>query len=487
MEFNSYFFVLCFLPCVIFSYFLLQKCKAVNLAKILLITLSLYFISYAGVKNLIFLSFGIFVNFLIARIIKKDKDSNLKKIVFFLGIIVNVGILCYTKYSHFVVYNLEKRIGIHWEIEDIFIPLGISFVTFQQIAYLTDVYREKIEKINLLDYILYVVYFPKYIQGPIAQYSGFEKEINNPENGKFSSDNFAYGIWLFATGLGKKVLLADVFSKAVGWGIGYSIDHMTAMDAILVMLSFTFQIYFDFSGYSSMAIGISKMLNISLPDNFDSPYQSLSVIDFWKRWHISLTDFLREYLYIPLGGNKKGIVRYYFNMFLVFFISGIWHGAAWTYIIWGCLQGIAYCLNKAFYKQWEKINHVLQWILTFIFINISWLFFRALSVSQAVDILKKIGRMENTAISEGLLNCFRISEVSFLTNRYSWFATFVGEHRGIEMGIFFAVALILSLSMKDKCDVKFKPTVLKTAVTISLLFWSVISFSTVVEYIYGGF
>lgn len=488
MEFNSYLFTLAFLPCVIILYYLFQKIKQPQLAKSLIFVSSLCFVGYAGVKNIIFLMLSIVVNYVLAVLLKKKQDSVvISRLIVALGVIFHLAILCYTKYIYFVADNLEKRMGIHWELSDIFVPLGISFVTFQQIAYLVDVYRGKIEKLNMLDYALYVTYFPKYIQGPIAKYSLFEQEINNEENRKFNSDNFAYGMWLFVTGLAKKVLLADVFSKAVSWGIGYSIDHMTAMDAILVVLSFTFQIYFDFSGYSSMAIGISKMLNIQLPDNFDSPYQSLSVVDFWKRWHISLTGFLREYLYFPLGGSRKGKVRYYINMFLVFFISGIWHGAAWTYIVWGALQGGAYCLNKAFYKQWNKMNQILQWFITFIFVNVSWLFFRALSVTQAIDILKKIFRMENTAVSEDLLECFRIPEIAFLSGRIEKFATFVANHRGIEMSAFMVLAFVLALSIKDRCVDKFKPTVIKCLATIAFFFWSVISFATVVEYIYGGF
>lgn len=488
MEFNSYLFTLAFLPCVIILYYIMQKIKQPQLAKALILVGSLIFVGYAGVKNIIFLIFSIVVNFVLATMLKKKRENaHISKLIVAVGVIFHLAILSYTKYSCFVADNLEKRMGVHWELSDIFVPLGISFVTFQQIAYLVDVYRGKIEKLNLMDYALYVTYFPKYIQGPIAKYPLFEQEINKEENRKFSADNFAFGCWLFVTGLAKKVLLADVFSKAVSWGIGYSIDHMTAMDAVLVVLSFTFQIYFDFSGYSSMAIGISKMLNIQLPDNFDSPYQSLSVVDFWKRWHISLTGFLREYLYFPLGGSRKGKVRYYINMFMVFFISGIWHGAAWTYIVWGALQGFAYCLNKAFYKQWNKMKQILQWFITFIFINISWLFFRAGSVGQAMDILKKICKMESTAISEGLLECFRIPEIGFLSGRIEAFATFVAAHRGIEMSAFIVVAFVLALSVKDKCVEKFKPTVMKCVATILFFSWSVISFATVVEYIYGGF
>ena len=488
MEFNSYIFTLCFLPCVIVLYYLLQRTRKTILPKILLLICSLYFIAFAGVKNLAFLLISIGVNYVLALLLLKNQSKeSLKKILVTIGVLFHLGILGYTKYIFFVSVNLERYLKKSWEIEDIFIPLGISFVTFQQIAYLVDVYRGKVEKLNFLDYALYVAYFPKYIQGPIAKYSIFVKDLNSEENKKINTDNLAYGIWLFVTGLAKKVLLADVFSKAVSWGLGGSIDHLTSMDAILVVLSFTFQIYFDFSGYSSMAMGISKMLNIQLPDNFDSPYQSLSVVEFWKRWHISLTGFLREYLYFPLGGSKKGKIRSYVNMFLVFFISGIWHGAAWTYIVWGAMQGVAYCLNKAFYNQWKKLNQILQWMFTFLFVNISWLFFRASSVGQAVEVLKKIVRMENTGISDDLLECFRIGEISFIANRIEWIKQYIAEHRGIEMSLFMVFAFVLSLSVKDRCAEKFKPTAAKCVVTMILFSWSVISFATVVEYIYGGF
>lgn len=488
MEFNSYIFTLGFLPCVIVLYYILQKIKKPQLAKILLVVSSLLFVSYAGAENLYFLVLSIGVNYALAVYLKKNQEnaSRSKWIVGF-GVVFHLLVLSYTKYSYFAADNLQKHAGVRWELGDIFVPLGISFVTFQQIAYLVDVYRGKVEKLNFTDYALYVTYFPKYIQGPIAKYSLFEQEINREENRKFNADNFAYGMWLFVTGLAKKVLLANVLSKAVSWGLGSSVEHMTAIDAVIVMLSFTFQIYFDFSGYSSMAIGISKMLNIGLPDNFDSPYRSLSVVDFWKKWHISLTEFLREYVYFPLGGSRKGKARYYINMFLVFFISGIWHGAAWTYIVWGALQGFAYCLNKAFYKQWNKMHRILQWLITFVFVNISMLCFRASTVKQAIEVLKKIVRMENMTVSEGLVECFRIPEITFLAGRMEKFATFVSNHRGIEMVSFLIISFVLALSAKDKCVDKFKPTVMKCIVTVIFFSWSVISFATVVEYIYGGF
>lgn len=488
MEFNSYLFTLGFLPCIIILYFLLQKAKTPQLAKILLILGSLCFVGYAGRENFLFLVVSIFVNYALAKMLnKREKKDIISRLIVGVGVLTHLGILSYTKYSYFLADNLETYAGILWEPGDIFVPIGISFVTFQQIAYLVDVYREKIEKLDPVDYVLYVLYFPKYIQGPITRYSLFEEEINKEEGRKFNADNFACGLWLFITGLAKKVLLADVFAGAVSWGMGNAIENLTAVDAILVMLSFTFQIYFDFSGYSHMAIGISRMLNISLPDNFDSPYQSLSVVDFWKRWHISLTGFLREYLYFPLGGSRKGKARYYSNMFLVFFISGIWHGASWTYIVWGALQGAAYCLNKAFYQQWNKMNRGLQWFLTFIFINISWLFFRAPSVGRAFEFLRKIGKMEGMAVSEGLSDCFRIPEFLFVYNYFDGVSNFVTKYRGIEMFGFLLVALILALKLKDKCTEKFEPTIGKCIISVAIFCWSVISFSNVVEYIYGGF
>lgn len=486
MVFNSYIFILAFLPFVVMVYHFLKFQGLQKLSKVFLILLSALFVLYANTYSLIFLFFSIVLNCSIGSILINSQNDRKRKVLCFIGVLVNILSLVYFKYTYFIVDNLSTYAKINFQIEEIIIPLGISFITFQQISYLVDAYRRKIEENNVIDYILYVVYFPKLVQGPITKYNDFLVQLNGKKE-KETIENVGYGFWIFIQGLAKKVLLADMFAKAVNWGIGTSIEHMTSLDAVIVVLSFTFQIYFDFSGYSSMAIGVSKMLDINLPDNFDSPYQAKSVIEFWKRWHITLTDFLREYLYFPLGGSRKGKLRTYVNVMLIFLVSGLWHGAAWTYVVWGCLHGVAYCLNKIFYKQWERLGGICQWLFTFLFINISWVFFRALSVSQACDILLKIIRMENISVSEALLQCFYMPEVTFLTNRFEGFSNFWSQFHGIEMVGFLWIGIIIVLNIKDRYENEFKPTIMKCICSILLLSWSVVSLSTVVEFIYGGF
>lgn len=486
MIFNSYIFILAYLPIVIMIYFFLKKYEKIQFSKIFLVLASVLFIAYKDIYSAIFLITSIIINYVFSLFIKKYSQNRTAKIVSTMGVVFNILLLLYFKYTIFVTDSLNKFVNTNFRVEEIIIPVGISFITFQQISYLVDLYKRKITDLNMLDYLLYISYFPKLVQGPIIKYHDFMGQVYNNEI-KCDLNKMSYGIWLFAQGLAKKVLLADTFAKAVNWGIGPSIEHMTAIDALLVSLSFTFQIYFDFSGYTNMAIGVSKMLNMDLPDNFDSPYQSKSVLEFWKKWHITLTNFLREYLYFPLGGNRKGKIRSYINVMIVFIISGLWHGASWTYIVWGLLHGVAYSVNKLFFRQWEKLGDSFRWICTFTFINISWIFFRALSVSQAVDIIKKIIRMETLSISESLLECFKLPEIAYLSSHCEIFGQWIGQYHGIEMLLFFVLAFVISLNIKDKCIDRFKPTFLKYIGTVIFLFWSIISLSTVVDFIYGGF
>lgn len=487
MFFHSYIFILLFMPLVIILYYFFNHINKPQLAKMTLIAASIIFISYANLNSLYFLFFSTMLTYLCAMLQRKYHNVIHKKIVLTVGILSNVGMLAYYKYTEFAIYNLNKYLNTAFSIDDILVPLGISFVTFGQISFLVDIYRNNINKLSFLDYAFYVSYFPKYVQGPITKYNDLVTQINHTENRKFIPSEFSQGIWLFVNGLARKVLLADVLSKAVSWGYGYSIDHMSAVDALIVSLCFTFQIYFDFSGYSYMAIGISKMFNITLPDNFDSPYQAKSINEFWQKWHISLTSFLREYLYFPLGGNRKGKIRTYINLFLIFSISGLWHGASWNYILWGILQGAACCLERIFHKQWIKLSEICRWFLTFSFVNISWIFFRTLSVSQAIEVLQKIARMENTAISSGLIQCFRTPEINFLSSKFSFFASFLSTHNGFELWGMLVFAGLLALNLKDKYEKCFKPTITKCICTILLFSWSIMSLSTVVEFIYVNF
>lgn len=354
--------------------------------------------------------------------------------------------LFYFKYFNFVIYNIDTWFGKSYLLKEIILPLGISFYTFQQIMYIVDVYHGKI-RIDFLDYLTYILFFPKIIMGPLISPEDFYHQLNDDRRKHIDWENIACGIKLFSFGLFKKIILADTFVKAVNWGYTDA-NALTSMDWILVMLFYTFEIYFDFSGYTDMAVGSSAMLNINLPINFDSPYKAVSVRDFWKRWHISLTTFFARYLYIPLGGSRKGKMRTYANTLLVFLVSGIWHGANWTFILWGVLHGVLSIFDRIFEKVENKINKVVKWIFTFIAVNILWLLFRADSVSQWIFILKRIFKFKNLAISDELLDLFILPETPFVFDLFH-LGSINMNYGMLSMLLFVFASLIICLIPKN--------------------------------------
>jgi alginate O-acetyltransferase complex protein AlgI len=305
MQFNSYIFILLFLPVFVLLYFLLNRIGKLP-GKLLIIVAGLLFTLYAGTDSFIVLCVSAVLNLLLSIVLSKIKNG--KKIVLAAMVILNIALLLYYKYTNFVILSINSQFGLDIVTRKILIPLGISFFTFQQITYALSVYRGEIEKVSVPDFLAYTFYFPKLIMGPLAEAKDFIAQLNDSALKKFQRENLAVGIKLFSFGLFKKMILADTFSKGVSWGFT-NLSVTTAGDLFLVMLFYTFEIYFDFSGYSDMAVGVSKMINITLPMNFDSPYKALSIRDFWKRWHMSLTSFLTKYIYFPLGGSRKGKVR----------------------------------------------------------------------------------------------------------------------------------------------------------------------------------
>lgn len=480
MNFNSYIFILAFLPFSIITYFLLGLVKKPFINKILLILLSLVFVTYADWRFTVFLIVSMAVNFSVAKFVAN------RRWLLVAGIVANVLFLGYSKYTLFGMSILTDWFGLQFDIPDLLVPIGVSFITFQQIMYLVDVFKGKITEINLTDYLLYISFFPKLVQGPITKYDTLLASFSEESALKPQADNLAGGLYFFITGLARKILLADVFAKGADFGFE-NIGQSSSLQLILVSLCYTLQIYFDFSGYCKMGIGVAKMLNISLSDNFDRPYAALSVNDFWKKWHISLTDFLREYIYFPLGGSRKGKVRTYINILIIFLVSGIWHGAAWTFIIWGLLHGLAQCINRAFSKQWEKIFPALRWLVTFAFVSFAWIFFRASSLENAGQFISSMFTAGGIGLSDEFVNCFNFSEFSLISNRCECFAQWINENAFITLIGYFAVAFSLIAFARDRMPERFKPTVWKAIYSAVLLFWSVISLSTVVEFIYGGF
>ena len=337
MQFNSYYFILYFMPICLFLYYVGGRVKGkIKVYKLVLIVSSLFLFGCYGKDSLLLLILSLITNY---TFIAVSKYIRWKKLFMAIPIVVNILLLFYFKYLNFTIDSINSFFGTSLPLQSIILPIGISFFTFQQIAYIVAVYKGEV-KPGIIDYSCYILYFPKLVMGPLMDPVDFHEQINDVKVNQINVDHIAYGIKIFSYGLLKKVLLADTFYKAVEYGFSNS-GANSSMDWLLIMLFYTFEIYFDFSGYSDMAIGTSLLFNIKLPINFDSPYKALSIRDFWKRWHISLTKFFTKYIYIPLGGNRKGFLFTCLNTMIVFLVSGIWHGANWTFIVWG---GLMVCL-----------------------------------------------------------------------------------------------------------------------------------------------
>ena len=382
--------------------------------KIVLIVASIIFYTYSGMKLATILGMSLLMNFVVTLLIQKAKKP---RIFFLTPIAVNIGLLLYFKYTNFFIGVMNQHIGTSWALRELMQPLGISFFTFQQIAYIVAVYKKEIDKVSATDYLSYILFFPKILMGPLMDPVDFIHQLNDDSGKKENWDNIACGVKIFSFGLFKKVMIADIFSKGVTWAFS-NLGAATAADWILVALFYTFEIYFDFSGYSDMAVGAAQMFNITLLINFDSPYKAISIRDFWKRWHISLTKFFTKYVYIPLGGSRKGAVLTCVNIMIVFLLSGFWHGANYTFILWGALHGLFMVADRVCENIEKKIFEPLRWFLTFCVVNALWLLFRAESIGQWKDIIKTILKMQNTTISDGLISCFRLPEVPFLEQTF---------------------------------------------------------------------
>lgn len=485
MLFNSYLFLLFYLPLCIILYFALNRKGWHRLALLELLLMSFWFYASNHVQYLLILMSSIVFNWVCSRLLLGQK-GRVKKIILWFGIGLNIGIIFYFKYFNFFVDNINLIFKSSYVVEKILLPLGISFFTFQQISYLIDSGRGETKEYSFLEYAVFVSFFPQLVAGPIVLHDEIIPQFRDPDRKAFDYYNIANGLWVLAAGLVKKVIIADTFGNAVAWGYK-NYDTVSSLEIFLIMLFYTFQIYFDFSGYSDMAIGIGKMFNIDLPMNFDSPYQSYSITEFWGRWHMTLTRFLRKYIYFPLGGSRKGNIRTYVNVFAVFLISGIWHGANWTFIVWGMVHGVANILNRIFAKTWEKWNQVFRWICTFIFINCTWLIFRSDSVGQAVIWIKRMLCMDSFSISSELMECFDLTEFSFLSDIIKPIGILAYKINGFYMWAFLAISLFIVLNVENMHKVKFKASISKAIVTTLFFLWSIVSLAGITTFLYFNF
>ena len=332
MLFNSYEYILLFMPVVVVMYFMLGR-KSIVVGHYWLIAASLFFYGYWNPIYLWLILFSLLVNFCLGKYLLA---ASRKRKYLELGISFNLLLLGYYKYTDFFLENVNNILGLNLGLLHIVLPLGISFFSFTQIAYLIETYRGVVREHNFRSYMLFVTYFPHLLAGPIIHYEQMIPQFLDKSLKKVNYENLSRGLFLFAIGLIKKVIIADTLGTWADAGyIASGSVELSALAAWSTALAYTFQLFFDFSGYTDMALGVSLMLNIRLPVNFDSPYKSASIIEFWRRWHITLSFFLRDYLYIPLGGNRKGKYRKYANIFITMLLGGLWHGAGLTYVLWG--------------------------------------------------------------------------------------------------------------------------------------------------------
>jgi alginate O-acetyltransferase complex protein AlgI len=486
--FNSYEFILAFLPITFFIFFYLNHKRLTIASKGFLVFSSLFFYSWWNIAYLPLILISMLFNYVIGNIlnkeIKENKKSFSKKSILIFGIVCNVSLLGYFKYADFFIENFNIAIGTNINLLHLLLPLAISFFTFQQIAYLVDSYRQETKEYDFLNYALFVTFFPQLIAGPIVHHKEMMPQFANNRNMVKNYRNIALGIFIFSMGLFKKVVIADTFAAWANIGFDTA-TTLNLLEAWATSLSYTFQLYFDFSGYTDMAIGIALLFNIKLPINFNSPYKALNIQDFWRRWHITLSRFLRDYIYIPLGGNKKGSFSTYSNLLSTFVIGGFWHGAGWTFLFWGFLHGMALIMHRLWSNLGFKMWTWLAWFITFNFVNIAWVFFRAKEWDDAIKVLRGMFGSTGIVLKESLEK-----KLSFLTQYGVDFGE-VTENIGDGskslnwIAIGFIIILIFKNSIERGKDFKLNYKTL--VLTFICLITALLSLNKVSEFLYFNF
>lgn len=418
MLFNSYQFIFLFLPLTILLFFLLNKMINSRAAASWLAFASICFYGFGNSEYIPLLLFSIVFNYVVGMLIlqtgRKNEQKSVSKWLLFLGIGINLLLLGYHKYTFFISQNINDILNINLDVAKIPLPIGISFFTFTQISFLVDAYYKKAKEYNAIHYGLFVTFFPHLVAGPILHHKEMIPQFTNPKMYRFNYQNLAVGLSIFFIGLFKKVCFADLMVARYVHSIfdgalqGHSFGFFECWGGAL---AYTLQLYFDFSGYSDMAIGLAQMIGIKIPLNFYSPYKATNIIEFWQRWHMSLSRFLRDYLYIPLGGNRKGVVRRYLNLMVTMLLCGLWHGAGWTFIVWGGLHGLYLVINQI-WRQFRKSSEflktrnglhtkIISHLLTFFCVVIGWVIFRAEDMKSAILILKGMAGLNGFLMIQG--------------------------------------------------------------------------------------
>lgn len=509
MLFNSYYFIFLFLPIAIAGYYLLLRFTKPDYAKIWLILMSAWFYAYFSIPYLFLLLGSILFNyFLCTRLWQKKQKSKSdfsvdtadlheesvrckqsvvsRKRILIIGVVCNLGLLFVFKYYNFFIENLNQLYQGKFTSLALILPLGISFYTFQEISFLADTYRGETSETKPIDFMLFILFFPQLVAGPIISHENLLPNIRDLKWQQADPEEIAKGIYLFTFGLFKKVILADSIGKTVAFGYA-DFSVLDSAGVLLTMLSFVLQIYLDFSGYSDMAIGLGRLFGFTLPMNFDRPYLSSTIMELWKRWHMTLSAFLIKNIYIPFGGNRKGKLRTYINLVLVFLISGMWHGAAWNYVLWGLLNGVAFIINKLFYGQIKKLPIWLSTILTFLVTIMFHSVFRCESLAQVGEMFSRLFSFTFTGMPDKFLQTFRWPEVWYVIKTLKLDALSWANYLCIGIiGVLFFCFLVFA-EKKEMQSGNFCVTNRMAVVSAVMFIWCVISLSSVSVFLYFNF
>jgi alginate O-acetyltransferase complex protein AlgI len=440
--FNSYAFVLAFLPAVVLGYFAIARFSARG-ANAFLALASLVFYAWWRIDFLWILLGSVAVNYVVGHRLSRDAARGHRgRLVLLAGIAFNLGLLGYFKYADFFIENVNAVAAAHIPLLRVALPLGISFFTFTQIAYLVDAWHGKAAEYSATNYVLFVTFFPHLLAGPIIHHREMMPQFADAKLKRVDWDNVARGLALFALGLGKKVLVADTLAPWANAGFAHA-HSLTMADAWITMLAYVMQLVFDFSGYTDMALGVALMLNIRLPINFNSPYRSADIQEFWRRWHITLSRFLRDYVYIPLGGNRGTEARMLALFVVTFAIGGFWHGAAWTYVIWGTMHGVALVILHFWRKLGTPLPRPVAILVTFLFVSAALVVFRAPSLADAGAILASVAGLHGLTFQLG------VPEWTGLVNAVS-----AGE-RATDLATLavFVLALVLTFTPRNSTEI----------------------------------
>lgn len=490
MLFNSYIFIFGFVPITFFVYFYLNKKGFKTSSKVWLVFASLFFYSWWNIAYLPLILLSICVNYILSRIMLNyvEERSSIfsKKTFLYIGLIFNISLLGYFKYRDFFIENINMILGTNFELLHLALPLGISFFTLQQIAFLVDSYEGLVKEKSFINYANFVTFFPQLIAGPIVHHLEMMPQFAEDEKKRINYENISKGIFIFSIGLFKKVIIADTFAKWADMGFDNALS-LNFFEAWATSLSYTFQIYFDFSGYMDMAIGVALLFNIKLPINFNSPYRATGVIDYWKRWHITLTNFITTYIYTPILRSFKRVTftKAMWATLLSMLISGIWHGASWMFVLWGFIHGIGLIVNHYWRKSKIKLNRFIAWFITFNFINITMIIFRAKEWSDALKVLIGMFDINNIVLPNIIQSQFySLSNYGIKFGPWLWNIT-----GGIDTYIFIGVGFLLVMFTKNSIEMlnSFKQNTFYALITALLFVISLFNMNKVSEFIYFNF